>query len=225
MTQLKLGGEVCRHFPLVFLLKDFAHLPSYTFGNFVNVLRLDHCLQPILEDSCKVRLQLTAAEVSQDLLPVRRRVILPQVGLQLAGQDGQRCGLPNAVGAYEAQDLSWTRHRQPVQLEGIGAIPMRRLRAQVLGQVDDGDGLEGALLHADTTADAEGLRNPGDLRILRDLNAQLACTDHWAKLLALLLALLRLTSVRADDGNTKLSLIAPIVSFLPHCWAPGLRPY
>lgn len=34
----------------------------------------------------------------------------------------------------------------PVQLEGVGAVTVRRLLLQVLGQVDDHDGLKGALL-------------------------------------------------------------------------------
>lgn len=32
-----------------------------------------------------------------------------------------------------------------MKLEAVGAVPVRRLRLQVLGQVDDGDGREGAL--------------------------------------------------------------------------------
>ena len=44
----------------------------YGFGDVVDVLRLDDGVQVVLQDAREVVLQLTAAEVRQDLLPVRR---------------------------------------------------------------------------------------------------------------------------------------------------------
>jgi hypothetical protein len=58
-----------------------------------------------------------------------------------------------------------------VELEGVGAVAVRRLALEVLRQVDDHDRLEGALLDADAAADAELLRDPGDLGVGRDLDA------------------------------------------------------
>lgn len=42
-----------------------------------------------------------------------------------------------------------------MQLERVGAVAMGRVAFQVLGQVDNVDGLERALLDADTATDAE----------------------------------------------------------------------
>ena len=55
---------------------------------------------------------------------------------------------------------------------------MRCLLLQVARQVDDGDRLEGALLDADAAADAELLRDGGDLVIRRHLDAELAHSNN-----------------------------------------------
>lgn len=46
-----------------------------------------------------------------------------------------------------------------MELERIGAISVGQFSPKILGQVDDGDGLEGAFLNADAAANAEGLGN------------------------------------------------------------------
>jgi hypothetical protein len=58
-----------------------------------------------------------------------------------------------------------------VQLEAVGGVSMRDLRLEVGGQVDDVDGVEGAFLGADTAADAEALRDEGDLGGVVDFDA------------------------------------------------------
>jgi hypothetical protein len=51
-----------------------------------------------------------------------------------------------------------------VELELVGAVAVGRVALEVLGQVDNSDGLKGALLHADTATNAERLANA---RIIR----------------------------------------------------------
>ena len=75
--------------------------------------------------------------------------------------------------------LTWPRHWQSVQLEGVGRVAMRCLLLQVARQVDDGDRLEWTLLDADAAADAELLRDGGDLVIRRHLDAELAHSNNW----------------------------------------------
>ena len=53
--------------------------------------------------------------------------------------------LAYAVGADEAEHLAGTGHRQTVEFEGVGTVPVSCVALQVLGQVDDVDGFEGAL--------------------------------------------------------------------------------
>mmetsp|Transcript_49721 Transcript_49721/g.146960 ORF Transcript_49721/g.146960 Transcript_49721/m.146960 type:complete len:280 (+) Transcript_49721:1225-2064(+) len=212
--KLELLVVVVHHLLIVLLAEDLPDLARDLLRDLVDVLRLDHRLQAILQKALDVRLQLAAPEVLQDLLPVRGRVEAAEVRLQLAGQHVERGRLADAVGADEAEHLAWPGDRQPVQLEGVRAVAVRRVGAQVLRQVDDGNRLEGALLHADTATDAERLGDPGDLRVLADLNAELPGAHDGAKLLALLLALLRLASVRVHDGDTQPLFL--LLTFLPH---------
>ena len=74
--------------------------------------------------------------------------------------------------------LTWPRHWQSVQLEGVGRVAMRCLLLQVARQVDDGDRLEWTLLDADAAADAKLLRDGGDLVIRRHLDAELAHSNN-----------------------------------------------
>lgn len=48
-----------------------------------------------------------------------------------------------------------------MELEAVGAIAMGNLTLEIGGQVDDRDGVERTLLGADTTTDAERLRDKG----------------------------------------------------------------
>ena len=79
---------------------------------------------------------------------------------------------------------------------------MRRLAFQVAGQVDDGDGVERALFHADSAADAQLFGNGGDLVIGRDLDAELSHPDDGTGLFALLSASLGFAAVVVDDGDS-----------------------
>mmetsp|Transcript_88045 Transcript_88045/g.188938 ORF Transcript_88045/g.188938 Transcript_88045/m.188938 type:complete len:269 (+) Transcript_88045:1322-2128(+) len=202
VVELQLGAILLAHTPLVLFREDITHLPSNLLRDLVDILRLDHRLETVLEEPLDVPLQLAAPEVTQDFLPVGRVVEPPKIGLQLPRQDIERSGLADPVRAHQAQDLAWPRNRQPVQLEGVRTIPVRGLLAEVLRKVDDGDRLEGALLGADTATNAERLRDPGEFGVFLHLDAELACSHHGAELLALLLALFRLATVRVHDGNS-----------------------
>lgn len=128
-----------------------------------------------------------------DVLPVRRVVVAAQVGLKLAAKDLQRGTLADTVGSNQAEHLSRSGHGQAVELEAVGAIAVGHLALEVRGQVDDGDGVEGALLGADAAADTERLGNEGEARIGGDFDAELAAADDGARLFALLTALARAT--------------------------------
>ena len=89
---------------------------------------------------------------------------------------------------------------------------MRGFVTEIGGQIDDLNGFEGTLLHADTASDAQFLRDLRDFRRGRDLDAELsgdlargtgAHADDRAGPLALLAALLRLAFVRAHDGDSR----------------------
>ena len=69
-----------------------------------------------------------------------------QIGLEFPCQDLECSGLPNAIGAYQPQNLSRTRDRQAVQLEGVGRVTVCGVLLEVARQVDDGDGSKWALL-------------------------------------------------------------------------------
>lgn len=73
-----------------------------------------------------------------------------------------------------------------MQLEAIGRVSVGDLALEVGGQVDDGDGVEGAFLRADTATDAETFGDEGKLGLGCDLDAELARPDDGAGLLAFL---------------------------------------
>lgn len=147
-------------------------------------------------------LQLRTTEVPQNLLPVRRVLEASKVGLQLAGQNLERGTLANTVGTDQTKDLSRAGHRKTVQLEAVGGVTVCDLALEVGGQVDNLDGVEGALLGADTASDTQALRDEGDFAGVVDFDTQLAGLDDGTRLLALLTTFLRLALVRVDDGDT-----------------------
>ena len=147
-------------------------------------------------------LKFGATEVSQDLLPVRRVLEAAKVGLQLASQNLQCGTLSDTVGTDQTQDLTGSGHGKTVQLEAVGGVAVGDLALEVCGQVDDLDGVEGALLGADTASDTQTLTDEGNLAGGVDLDTQLAGLDDGTRLLALLTTFLRLALVRVDDGDT-----------------------
>lgn len=124
-----------------------------------------------------------------DVLPVRGVIEATQVRLELATENLQGGTLANTVGSDETEDLVRTRHGQAVKLEAVGAISVGDLALEVGRQVDNGNGVEGALLGADTTTNAEGFGDEGEAGIGGDFNAELATANDGAGLFALLSAL------------------------------------
>lgn len=137
----------------------------------------------------ELTLKLRTTEVLDDILPVRGVVETAQVRLELAAKNLQRGTLANTVGSDKTEHLVRARHGQAVKLEAVGAITVGDLALEVGGQVDDGDGVERALLGADTTTNAEGLGDEGEAGIGSNFNAELATANDGARLFAFLSAL------------------------------------
>lgn len=142
--------------------------------DLVHVLGLGDCLEIVLQDLGEVVLQLRSSEMLQNLLPVWWVVISAQVWLLLAGQDLQRCALSNTVRSHQSKHLTRSWERKPVNLEAVGAVAVRDLSLEVGGQVDDVDGVERALLGANTASNTQSLGDEGDFAGGVDFNAELA---------------------------------------------------
>lgn len=67
-----------------------------------------------------------------------------------------------------------------MEFEAIGRVAVCDLGLEVGRQVDDVDGIERALLGADTAPNAQTLRNEGDLAVWGDLDTELAGPDDRA---------------------------------------------
>ena len=141
-------------------------------------------LEIVFEHFGEIILQFGAAEVLQDLLPVRRvlkytnggysyfcQIIFStgvyvesaKVWLEFACEDFERRRLANAVGADQSKDLTGTGHGKTMKFERVGRVAVCDGGGQVLGQIDDGDGLKGTLFHTDATSNAQFFRDPCQL--------------------------------------------------------------
>ena len=170
--------------------------------DLVDVLNLRDGLDLLLKHLLEVRLELGPSEVLQDLRPLWGGLEVAKVGLDLSSKDLEGCGLADTVGPNETEDLPWAWERQSVELEGVGAVSVGCEGGERLREVDDLDGLKGALLCADVAPDAELLRQPCVLAGGLDLDAQGTSPHHGAELLALLLAPTRLALILSNNGNT-----------------------
>jgi hypothetical protein len=137
LGELERGGDGGERVALVFPLHHFADSALDRLGDVVDVLRLHARLERVLDDFGEVALQLGAAEVGQNFLPVGLVLVLAEVRLELAGENLERRALAGAVGADETEHLARTRHRQTVQLERVGTVAMRGVALEILGQIDD----------------------------------------------------------------------------------------
>lgn len=134
-----------------------------------------------------------------DILPIRGVIVTAQVGLELAAENLQGGTLSDTVGSYETKNLTGSGHRQTMQLKTVGTITVGDLAFQIGRQVDDGDGVKGAFLRANTTSNAQRLRNEGEARLRRDFDAELSTADDRARLFTLLTTLSRTTLF--GEGN------------------------
>jgi hypothetical protein len=93
-----------------------------------------------------------------------------------------------------------------MELERVSSVSVGDLLGETLRQVDDLDGLEGTSFRAETTSDAESLREIADLRLGAYFNALLSLHVEGAGTFALLSALFGLALIGVDDSNSELIL-------------------
>lgn len=84
-------------------------------GNLIDVLWFDDWFQIVFDQTREEALELGAAEVVDDLLPVGRAGVLAQIRLQLSSQNLQGCRFADAVGTYESQHFATPRRRQTTE--------------------------------------------------------------------------------------------------------------
>lgn len=124
-----------------------------------------------------------------------------QVGLELSAENLQRGTLTDTVGSDKTKNLAGSRHGQTVELEAVGAISVGDLALEVGGQVDNGNGVEGALLGTDTTTNTQRLGDEGETGLRSDFDTELSTANHRARLLALLTTLARTTLFEEARGQ------------------------
>lgn len=155
-------------------------------GEVVYVYKSAYAQGVVLSEQDPRTLQFRTTEVLDDIFPVGGVIVATQVRLELSGENLQGGTLANTVGSDKTEDLVGARHRQAMKLEAVGAIAVGDLALEVGGQVDDGDGVEGAFLGADTTTNAERLGDEGQAGLGGDFNAELSTADDGARLFAFL---------------------------------------
>lgn len=124
-----------------------------------------------------------------------------QVGLELSAENLQRGTLTDTVGSDKTKNLAGSRHGQTVELEAVGAISVGDLALEVGGQVDNGNGVEGALLGADTATNTQRLGDEGEAGLRSDFDTELSTANHRARLLALLTTFARTTLFEEASGQ------------------------
>lgn len=77
-----------------------------------------------------------------------------------------------------------------MKLEAVRGVSVRHMRLEVGRQIDNIDCSKGTFLGADTTANAETLRDENNLRLGSDFNAETPTSHDRARLLAFLSAFL-----------------------------------
>ena len=109
-------------------------------------------------------------------------------------------GLADPVGAQKAHHSALLRQGQPEQAEPVETVLVHQFLVQLLGQVDDGNGLEGALVDADAATDAEDLGYLGLVGAVLVSDALGALPVDGAEIGALLPAPVRLATVPVQRG-------------------------
>lgn len=67
-----------------------------------------------------------------------------------------------------------------MELEGVGTVSMGSVTLKILGEIDDGNGLEGTLFHAYTATNAERLADESEFALGSNFNTELAELNDWA---------------------------------------------
>ena len=94
---------------------------------------------------------------------------------------------------------------------------MNHVRFQLAREVLDDEGVVGALVDANTAADAEAFRDVRLAGVLVHDDAFLPVADGWAEHLAFIVALLWLTVVLLQHGNTH-TITQPSLSSVLFCF-------
>jgi hypothetical protein len=129
-------------------------------------------LQVIFQNLSEVVLKFGTTEVLENILPIRRVIEVTQVGLHLTSQNLQGSRLSDTVGTDQTKNLTRTRTGKTMELERVGGITVSDFLFQVGWQVDNVNSAEGTLLWANTTTNAQILRDESDLGGSVDLNTQ-----------------------------------------------------
>src|SRR5207253_2193547 len=97
----------------------------------------------------------------EDGVPFGGFLPLAEVRDLLAGEDADGGGLAHAVGAEDARRGAQAGCGEPEEAEAVLAVLVHEVVGEGLGESDDADGVEGALVDADAAPDAELLGDDG----------------------------------------------------------------
>mmetsp|Transcript_30281 Transcript_30281/g.27572 ORF Transcript_30281/g.27572 Transcript_30281/m.27572 type:complete len:277 (-) Transcript_30281:37-867(-) len=209
MGEVEFLQQLFADLSLVSLLDNVLDFTLDNLWQTIHVLGLNGGLELVFEELGKEVLKLRSSEMFDDISPVRRAVILAEIGLDLVGENLEGSGLTGTIGADETEDLASSWGWKSVKLEGVGSITMGGKLGEIVGKVDDLDGFERALLDAETATYTEWFSDCGDFGSGFNFDAELSGFVDGAALLTLLLALLGLTLFVIDDSDSQ---------FVVHGW-------
>src|SRR6267143_875091 len=127
--------------------QQIAHPARVDFAQLVDVLWLDRGREFLRRDLLEVVMELGASEVIKYLVPVGfLPSVMSQVRRNLSAQKADARRLSYPVRAQKSDDLAFLRNREAKQSERILPVLMHQIFFQGLGQTDDSNRVEGALL-------------------------------------------------------------------------------
>jgi len=204
MAEIQFLEQSFRDALFVLLGDNVPELALDELGDTVDVLGLDGGLELVFQELGEEVLEFRTSEVLDDVGPVGRVFKVTQIGLDLVGQDLEGSGLSGTVTSDQTEDLTGSGGGKSVELEGVGAVTMGGELAEVGGEIDNLDGFEGALLHAETATDAEIFRDLAEFGGGGNFDTELTGLVDGAALSTFLLALLGLAFITVDNGNSEL---------------------
>jgi len=204
MAEIQFLEQSFRDALFVLLGDNVPELALDELGDTVDVLGLDGGLELVFQELGEEVLEFRTSEVLDDVGPVGRVFKVTQIGLDLVGQDLEGSGLSGTITSDQTEDLTGSGGGKSVELEGVGAVTMGGELAEVGGEIDNLDGFEGALLHAETATDAEIFRDLAEFGGGGNFDTELTGLVDGAALSTFLLALLGLAFITVDNGNSEL---------------------
>ncbi len=181
-------------------VQEGPHRPLVVAGDLVHVLGLDGGPDGAVGDPLQVVVELRARVGIQDGVPGRLALVVPQVRDDLPAEDPEGGGLPDSVGAQEPRDLPLLGDGEAEQPERVPVKLVDQILLQLVGEVDDPQGVEGALLDADAAPDTRHLGDDG-LAALPDPDDLLARPLGRAERDALLVAPVRVAPLLEEHGD------------------------